>query len=228
MHTRVEGPLNGPLFSRDTGPGIAASRLIAATGVRRILKYLRSIPPQIKHDSIFNGADQKIPDVGEHSETIKSAAFSLLLSKVRGHLPVQDFVSELVEAVATRSGFEDERARNALRDRAADILSIKSLDLIARAHDVLTVHACAYASSRILSDVRPVFGDDVDSAPLGAVLVHMLSIHYLNLDELNTFVVALDEKDVEELLEVLQRAKRKSKTLKDELLKTDVAYIEIV
>jgi len=93
---------------------------------------------------------------------------------------------------------------------------------------VLTVHACAYASSRILSDVRPVFGDDVDSAPLGAVLVHMLSIHYLNLDELNTFVVALDEKDVEELLEVLQRAKRKSKTLKDELLKTDVAYIEIV
>jgi len=218
----------GPSFPETLARGLRLLASLPQPEYDAFLKYLRSIPPQIKHDSIFNGADQKIPDVGEHSETIKSAAFSLLLSKVRGHLPVQDFVSELVKAVATRSGFEDERARNALRDRAADILSIKSLDLIARAHDVLTVHACAYASSRILSDVRPVFGDDVDSAPLGAVLVHMLSIHYLNLDELNTFVVALDEKDVEELLEVLQRAKRKSKTLKDELLKTDVAYIEIV
>jgi hypothetical protein len=217
-----------PSFPDTLARSLRALASLPQSQYESFLKYLRQIPPQIKHESIFSGADQKIPEVGEHSEAVKSAAFSLLLSKVRGQLPIHDFVSELVEALSSRPGFEEESARNTLRARATEILSIKSLDVIARAHDVLTVHACAYVKSRILSDLRPVFGDDVGSTPIGAVLVHMLSIHYLNLDQLNAFVVGLDEKDVDELLEVLQRAKRKSRTLRDTLRKTDVPYIEVV
>ncbi len=208
--------------------GLRDIATLPQSSFEQFIAFLRAIPAEIKQHRVFSGSERKIPGIGEGEESIKGAAFSLLLSRASGHTPVDQFVTELIETLSSSPGFEEEETRRLLSGRAAEILSIQSLDLVSRAHDVLTEHACVYSTSRILSDIRPVFGNDVTVQPLGAVLVHMLSMVYVNAGRRENVVIALDEKDVDELLSVLDRAKKKAKTLKETLLKTDVPYIEVI
>lgn len=188
---------------------------------------LRAIPPEIKQYRVFNETGSEIRDLPDKGRSIKSAAFSLLISRARSHSSVEKFVAELADTVAAAPGFDSELVKK-LRSRAETILKIESLDLIAKAHDVLLEHANTFSTSRIVSDARLVFGDDVTSTPIGAVLVHMLSIVYQHGGRRDNFVVALDEKDIDHLMAVLRRAKQKQETIKKIIGESPVPYVRVV
>jgi hypothetical protein len=193
----------------------------------QLLAGLRALPTEIKQYRVFSETDFAIRDLPDNGESVKSAAFSLLLSRARSRSPIDQFVTELGQTISSVPGF-DPALVNRLKARATTILSIRALDLVAKAHDVLLEHANAFSTSRVISDVRPVFGEDVGAQPMGAVLVHMLSIVYRNAGKRENFVVALDEKDIDRLLEVLERAKIKQQTLRDTLNTANVPYVKVV
>jgi hypothetical protein len=80
-------------------------------------------------------------------------------------------------------------------------------------------------STKILTDLRPVFGADVGQVPSGAVITHTLKIKYHRGDSgrLRQFYVALDANDLESLTQVLMRARGKASTLQTLLQRTGVA-----
>ncbi|MDQ3252968.1 MAG: hypothetical protein M3R15_03515, partial [Acidobacteriota bacterium] len=55
-----------------------------------------------------------------------------------------------------------EDALNQFKQRLAQFLNVKSLQLVAKAHDVLLEHSQVFISARIVSDIRPVFGEKND------------------------------------------------------------------
>jgi hypothetical protein len=187
------------------------------------LAALRAIPIQIRQHRVFPDVD--LPNLPENGEAIKSATFALVIGRAQPRVSIEQAIDGIAEALSS-SGFDDTML-NTFRRRAAAILSIPSLDLIARAHSVLLENACTYSSTRIISDIRAVFGDDVASEPQAALIVHMLNVIYYSAGRRETIAVALDEKDVDQLIATLERARAKGNTLRGTIEKTGVTYIGV-
>jgi hypothetical protein len=95
-----------------------------------------------------------------------------------------------------------------------------------KAEDVLTDHEHVFVAVRILTDIRPVFPDDVADPPEAAVIVNMLRIDHWTDREHRSIYIALDEEDLARLQEATQRAVTKTETLKKFLSSAGLAYVE--
>jgi hypothetical protein len=185
------------------------------------LTALKALPVEIRQHLVF--PDIPSPDLIKDGSSIKDAVFALLLSRAQRRVPISALIDSVVQSVRL-----DPPLTERLKERARDILQVESLDLIARAHNVLLEHSRTYSSARIVSDIRTVFGNDVTEQPDAAVVVHMMNMIYYKGGRRETFVVALDEKDIDLLIGVLERAKAKSKTLQQTITNSGVLYIPVL
>jgi hypothetical protein len=71
-----------------------------------------------------------------------------------------------------------------------------------------------YCDAKILSDIRPVFGDKPTVRPVGAVVTHTLRIGYHLGGDHREFHIILDVQDLEALKVAVDRAQAKDKTLR--------------
>jgi hypothetical protein len=115
--------------------------------------------------------------------------------------------------------------RDKLRDRLIRFLSLSAFDVSAKALGVLTDHQKAYVSGRILSEIRPVFSDD-GTTPAAAVIAHSLKIEFMESGESQEVFIALDAKDLQSMMEILQRAQRKDQALRKLLSAANLPYLE--
>ena len=85
-----------------------------------------------------------------------------------------------------------------------------------------------FCGARILSDIRPVFTDSLESAS-AAVIIHNLQIgfHDSGTGVHKEFYVALDNQDIQKLKEIILRAEKKTQALKAILNKSSVPYLEV-
>lgn len=194
---------------------------------RDLCKALESIPLEIRHHSIF--AEREVAPASispSDMETIKTGFFPVLMAASSVPVPVSEYISDVVEAVEEEDGPLPDSSL--LEDRLNQILTVPSTELVAKAYDVITEHGCTYASARILSDIRPVFGENVEEQPKAVVIVHMLNINYSESGDKKTFVVALDNKDIDDLSKLLERAKKKIDSLKLVIASTGITHIDVV
>jgi hypothetical protein len=203
--------------------GLNEIATLSSADFGELLARLRAIPTEIKQHRVFSGTDFEVGRLPDKGQSLKEAAFSLLLSRAGSRIPIAEFVEGLTDALHLDSDLLE-----TLRSRVTDILSIDTLDLVARAHNVLLEHAQTFSSARVVSDIRPIFEDDVKLPPRAAVLVNMLSIEYFSAGIRHKFVVAMDDVDVRELLATLQRARDKSETLQHTMKHGDIPYIKVV
>lgn len=103
---------------------------------------------------------------------------------------------------------------DAFADRLLILLRSSQLYLAAKAGGLLTDNNSSYLSARIISDMRPLFGLSADKEPEAALIVHSLHVHALSGsgDEEDIYV-ALDSRDLQDLISVLERAVKKEKLL---------------
>lgn len=141
-------------------------------------------------------------------------------------------IPELVEVVSQAvEGDEELKVSSAELDgfegRLISLLEIDSLDATAKALDVLLEHEHTLHDVRIMTDIRPVFGQDVEKPPTGTMIMHVLKISYHDeSEEVKEFYVALDARDIEVLDTELERANQKAESLKRMLKSTGVPYID--
>lgn len=122
------------------------------------------------------------------------------------------FVDDLHEALRKSKNFEGIEAA-VLRGRLTRLLDVKSLDVLSKAYAVQREQPYLYCEGRILSDIRPVFSDDVKKKPIGVVLSHTLKIVYHQDNEHREFFVALDRADLNELKDIVDRAQEKNSSI---------------
>ncbi len=190
--------------------------------------------------------------IQEERPTLHYADFSARVArKISGIKPneVQDVIETLVSlyGVRTRWGLEipelaqivtqatewdwesefSGEERDSFEGRLVLLLGIDSLDATSKALDVLLEHEHTLHDVRIMTDVRPVFGQNADEPPIGTMVVHMLKISYHDeSEEVKEFYVALDAGDTRALSAELERADQKAESLKRMLGPTGVPYID--
>jgi hypothetical protein len=149
-----------------------------------------------------------------------------LLSLCLARLQLDTSTSELADRVcAAMQESEDIDLRllgdecDRFKDRLTKLLDIEPLLYAAKSASVMTAHDHAFIHARTLTDVRPVFGSDVETLPKAAMIIHTLEVAYRSGRKSENFYVALDSQDVESLIATLQRALAKEARLKT-ILKT--------
>jgi len=86
---------------------------------------------------------------------------------------------------------------------------------LARSMRVTFENERTFRTAMTISEMRPVFGDSLDSGPLASVIVHSLKLTFSTAGEpdLKQFSVVLDDRDLSALITALERAKVKSKAI---------------
>ena len=102
-----------------------------------------------------------------------------------------------------------------------------SLGVTAKAIGVTADHEKTYAKARILTDMRPIFGEQIGDKPAAAVVVHTLRIAYRSLYENgnSAFYVAMDVNDLQNLQEQISRALAKETALAQTLAASNLKLL---
>lgn len=96
-----------------------------------------------------------------------------------------------------------------------------TLETMSKARELLFDFQCVLRRSAVLSDVRPIYNREATGID-GALILHTLSLDYLEGDGWRQIHLTLSPTDVETLIEQLQRAQRKQRVSQQLLSAQDV------
>lgn len=113
-----------------------------------------------------------------------------------------------------------------LAQRLQTLLDLESVITTGRALDLLTEHEHLFHSARILTDIRPVFGDDPKEPPSGALIVEALKVEYFDEGTTCSLYLALSRAELRNLRETVDRALEKSDTVHDLLEQVGMSHFE--
>lgn len=121
----------------------------------------------------------------------------------------------------------DDQARSALADRLSSLFQSPVLGLLAHAASLLAEDEYSYCTSRILSDLRPMFGADEDVAPSSALIRHTLKFEVHIDGRLESVVISVGDRALKELAAGVERAQKKAESLRDLAHSAGLRLIEL-
>lgn len=152
------------------------------------------------------------------TKPIRDVVISLLsMHSVRAHYNVG--VPEFVRSVMDGIEFADDPAFSSSEltagaKRLEELLSIESpISHTSKVSEVATDHGMVFCGCRILTDVRPIFGEDATQEPKEMAIVHNIKIGYHENGRHKEFFISADGTDLKNLKDAIERAEAKEKTL---------------
>lgn len=201
---------------KDETESIARIKSLAVPSLSRLVAALQSAPP--------------IPDPQEMAALVSKQVPSIPLARlasmlvtiynlyhVRELAGVDDsrFVSDVLEGIEESPDLKFTRKDIAtFRSAFTRLMDVETLRVVAKAIRLQRDGERLYCSAKILSDIRPVFGSDPTTKPLGAVLTHTMKVGYHEGREHKEFHVVLETADLIALEDVVSRAIAKDRTLR--------------
>ena len=164
------------------------------------------------------------------TDDILEMLLSLYSARAGSDDPLEEFVDEVLDAIKESTDIAlptNEEETASLKNKLTDLLNVSSLADFLKAADLFSEYEHILHDSRVVTDVRAVFGTSLDNPPIGALIIHNLKLCYSQAGRVKEIFVAMDDKDVEKLSRVLKRAEEKSRSLKKVLDKARVPYIDI-
>lgn len=192
------------------------------------LGALRDEQPTLRESDLARSIEERLSLGGTKVREIVRLLASLYVAQDQTDEEIGDFVAALRSA-AESSGKDDLQPTDWTAYQAAIIEALSSdtaLAVAAKAAGVMNDHARAYCHARILTDLRPVFGSNVEQSPAAMVVIHTLKIVYHEEGEHKDFFVAMDSDDVVQLVGVLDRAFKKEDSLKALCAEKEITLLE--
>jgi hypothetical protein len=158
--------------------------------------------------------------VGEGDDLKLDAVLGALLSVERSraaHAWPLEHVEGGIRGAANVS--DDPEVRQQLANRVVECISAPAIAATAKVADLLWANRNRFHTTRVVTEIRPIWLQDPDQEPVGSVIVHDLEISYHHEGETRSFYVALDDDDLDTLATVVHRAKAKTVSLRGFLQK---------
>lgn len=118
---------------------------------------------------------------------------------------------------AARTGISDFKVAEGadFKARLSALMSLDAFNVIEfKAKELQQEVERILMEARIVTDLRPVFGDVIGEKPAAFIVTHTLKLHYHEDGKHREFYVALDENDIRSLKKIAERAEEKSAILK--------------
>ena len=119
-----------------------------------------------------------------------------------------------------------ESERSILTDRLTALFHCSALDLLAHAASIRAEDEHSYCTSRILSDLRPMFSRDEDVVPIAALIRHSLKFDVHVNGRIESVTVALNDRALTEIAKDIERALRKAESLREVAHKAGIKIVD--
>lgn len=219
-------PLSIP---REHQVGLAKLRALPEHVASQLLSALGSASEKIR-SAYFSPDD--LPSVEgisrEDLENILDSISGLYLARANAEVPVDEFIKDVGETVRSATHLTSPSSLPSIEEfeiRLAKFMGIAPLALTSKGHTLMYEHERTVYGLRILTDARPIFGDNVDEPPEAIEIMHTLKIAFHRGSQHEEEFFALDEIDLDELRQVVERAALKAKSLRAALRKTGMRVL---
>jgi hypothetical protein len=172
----------------------------------------------VSPDALATTAVSDLPSQTVDLRAITESLAALYVVKSQKDAPIEEFVDDVCDALES---LDTDTFRLRHEDRGqfkANLFTLLNADVFAigaKAYDLKTDDERTFCHARILTDLRPVFGQEVGDGPRGMVVVHLLKLGYHEGSEKHQhFYVSLDSDNLKELKRVIDRAEAKAETLR--------------
>jgi hypothetical protein len=197
--------------------------------MKELLSALSGLPLSLDFDALIKEISPKAESFPfAKREALGALLVSLNASRAHGDTPVPKFVNEVVRSIERAtppidlSG--DKRSR--AKERITKLLALEPLSAATKAIHLQHDFERLLTHSRILTDARPVYGQDPGGKPLAIIITHTLKLTYSKGDEATTdLYLALDSEDIANLKQVLNRAETKAKSLAKTFVIADIPVL---
>ncbi|WP_380168325.1 hypothetical protein [Jannaschia sp. R86511] len=184
---------------------------LSAEKVSRLVAALEDIPNPPSDDAVANSIDEALDAAGESidGEDVLREAFSLTALIGSHGYPV----GEMAAALSQSSDLDiDVAERGSLTAVLTQVLASPAIRSLGKAHDLAQEHERLVHTSRVVTDIRPIF-EEATSAPLGAIVTHKLRLGYWKNGRIEEIEVTLPDSQLERLRVALDRAKEKGRSV---------------
>lgn len=210
-------------------PGLVKLATAEDDVVNKLLDSLDNSPPTLNNDDMASFAEKKHNIEVKYASEVLRAVISLYSLREHGYFSTEQLIQQVTKSLQKESEeisklSDDKIAR--FKQRLSSFLEIRgSLEISSKASDLLVEYENIFSSSRVVTDIRPIFKPDLEDGLGGALIIHSLRIAYKTASGVSEFFVALESDDVNQLLENLERAVQKEEHLKSLLKKVDVPHL---
>jgi hypothetical protein len=204
-------------------PGLVQLASIEPQAFVRIREVLAQTPPALRQNK-YVGAVRT--DLTKAIQGDPSSILAAILSVASGRETSGYEPADFAAGVAFSKDIRMEQPlRTTLRDRLVELLAIPSVVITAKAWDLLLENEHNFRSSRVLTDLRPIFVTGQQGPSAGLVL-HQLRITHGTQHSDADIVITMDDIDLLQLLEALLKAQRKSEDLRSALSGTKINVLK--
>lgn len=110
----------------------------------------------------------------------------------------------------------------------SSVLAASALVTVAKAMDLGSTYERLMHNSRIITDVRPVFGDSENPDLRGSVIVHNLEVSVFTSSGVQELFVAMDTEDLDKLGLQVERARQKARALRETLADGRATVLDVL
>lgn len=194
--------------------------------IQQIVDYLLKATPKPDVEDLAEDCSRQT----EVSPSLVEAvlALSINFNRILRQLPErEESLPEAITAGIERSDFPgwDEEAKNRWSERDQILRPLWQRDgvvaTMAKARELLLDVQSVLRQSKVLTDVRHIYNRDATNVD-GALILHTLSVEYVEGDNVKDLHLTLSSGDVEHLIKQLQRAQQKARVSHDILDKSGV------
>ncbi len=153
------------------------------------------------------------PDELGLAEAIIALAVTFSRLEFNSELPEKDLLQSLATAVAKEEVLDPEDTKR-LRDRLVDISRLPVIRVSTKSTTLQVAHDRVFNSSKIVTDLRPVFGEPVSSGELLFLVIHHLHITAMRNGAIEEVYFSMDDKDLDMLGDAVERARTKAGVLR--------------
>ena len=169
---------------------------------------------------------RKLGIENEVADGIIRTLFSLLSGKENAPIELGQFVKGVVSASQSLDNIELENLEIFEKQIFEFLANPSALSLTNKAVDLITEREKIWLSSRVITDVRPIFMDGEEIEFEASLIIHNLKVQFKENNGIKEFYFALDNKDLENLKKQIIRAEEKEKILKSMLNEKSVKIVD--
>lgn len=176
-----------------------------------LLSKLSDADTARSRSEVVDRLEQALPDDdSDRAGELITEIFNLLMLHHSHFWSVEEIAREAATSPLLKL---DSEARSALEIRLSAIASNQALIVLSKAYDLTGEHQYLMHESRMMNDIRPIREDGPNGAIVGAIITHILKIEYHALRGREEIYIALTDEDLDELGDVIVRAKEESQAL---------------
>lgn len=210
-------------------PGLAVLAALSDDVFEKVAGSLSAMPPAEGEKELNAWLSSEANGISPSDlQSLVQTLASLYRLRVKYGVKAEALAIDVAEAASNDAFFK--QPTGALKNRLVRLLGIDALNLVdVKAKELQTEAEHIFCEARMITDLRPVFGSNVTDSPEAMIIVHTLKLGYHDFQSQThrEMYVAMDADDIAKLIEVLQRAEKKTKTLKDKMASIGMRLLDL-